>query len=119
MGRILLVEDEVFIAEMIEEALEDRGFQVRSAHTDRSAYAILDDEAHAFTLLIADVNLGVGTSGFDVARRARELNPELRVIYISGHAAHLQKMGVADSIMFPKPFYPEELADQVVALLQG
>lgn len=41
------------------------------------------------------------------------------MIYISGHAAHLQKMGVADSIMFPKPFYPEELADQVVALLQG
>jgi DNA-binding response OmpR family regulator len=118
MGRILLVEDEVFIAEMIEEALADRGYQVSSAHTDRSAYAILEDEALAFTVLIADINLGPGTTGFDVARRARELHPELKVIYITGHAAHLQKMGVADAIMFPKPFYPDELADQVAALLQ-
>lgn len=117
MGQILLVEDEVLIAEMIEEALEDRGFEVRSAHTDRTAYDILEGEARAFTVLIADVNLGAGGSGFDVARRARELHPELKVIYITGHAAHLDRMGVADGIMFPKPFYPEELVDRVAALL--
>jgi DNA-binding response OmpR family regulator len=118
MGRILLVEDEVLIAEMIEEALEDRGFQVRSAHTDRGAYDILEGEARAFNVLIADVNLGPGTSGFDVARRARELHPDLKVIYITGHAAHLEKMGVRDSVMFPKPFYPDDLADRVADLLE-
>src|ERR1700753_696257 len=90
MGQILLVEDETFIAEMIQDALEDRGLHVRSAHTDRSAYDILEGEARAFSLLIADINLGPGGSGFDVARRARELHPELKVVYISGHAAHLQ-----------------------------
>lgn len=117
MGQILLVEDEIFIAEMIEEALEDRGYQVRSAHNDRCAYDIIEGEARAFSLLIADINLGPGSSGFDIARRARELHPDLKVIYISGHAAHLDKMGVADSIMFPKPFYPDELAEQVASLL--
>lgn len=119
MGEILLVEDEVLIAEMIEEALEDRGFQVRSAHTDRSAYDILEGEARAFTVLIADINLGAGSSGFDVARRARELHPELKVIYITGHAAHMGKMGVTGSVMFPKPFYPDELADRVADLVAG
>lgn len=119
MGQILLVEDEVLIAEMIEEALSDRGYQVRSAHTGRGAYDILEGEARAFTVLIADVNLGAGASGFDVARRARELHPDLKVIYITGHAAHLEKMGVTDAVMFPKPFYPDELADRVADLIDA
>ncbi|CAN7282464.1 response regulator [Phenylobacterium sp. LjRoot225] len=118
MGQVLLVEDEAFIAEMIQDALEDRGLQVKSVYSDRSAYAALEDEAQSFSVLIADINLGPGTTGFDVARRARELHPELKVVYITGHAAHLQKQGVNDSVMFPKPFYPEELAERVVALLQ-
>jgi DNA-binding response OmpR family regulator len=117
MGQILLVEDETFIAEMIQDALEDRGLEVQSAHTDRGAYAILEGEARSFEVLIADINLGPGTTGFDVARRARELHPDLKVVYISGHAAHLQKQGVEGSMMFPKPFYPDELADQIVALM--
>jgi len=119
MGRILLVEDEVLIAEMIEEALEDRGFQVRSAHTDRRAYDILEGEARAFSVLIADINLGPGSTGFDVARRARELHPDLKVVYITGHAAHMDKLAVTDSLMVPKPFYPDELADRVADLVAG
>ena len=64
MGQILLVEDETFIAEMIQDALEDRGLAVKSAHTDRGAYALLEGEARSFTMLIADINLGPGVSGF-------------------------------------------------------
>jgi DNA-binding response OmpR family regulator len=41
------------------------------------------------------------------------------VVYITGHAAHLQKQGVDDAVMFPKPFYPDELAERVVAMLQA
>ena len=119
MGQILLVEDETFIAEMIQDALEDRGLAVKSARTDRGAYDLLEGEARSFAMLIADVNLGRGGSGFDVARRARELHPELKVVYITGHAAHLQKQGVEGSLMFPKPFYPEELAERVVELLDS
>ena len=116
MGQVLLVEDEIFIAEMIQDALEDRGLRVRSAHTDRTAYALLEGEARSFAVLIADINLGPGASGFDVARRARELHPDLKVVYITGHAAHLQ--GVEGALMFPKPFYPDELAERVVELLE-
>jgi DNA-binding response OmpR family regulator len=118
MGQILLVEDETFIAEMIQDALEDRGLRVKSAHSDRTAFALLEGEARTYSLLIADINLGPGASGFEVARRARELHPELKVVYISGHASHLQDQGVAGSVMFPKPFYPDDLADQVMALLE-
>ena len=118
MGQILLVEDEVFIAEMIQDALEDRGLRVKRAHSDRTAYDLLEGEARSFTMLIADINLGNGGCGFAVARRARELHPGVKVVYITGHAAHLQKQGVEGALMVPKPFFPDELAERVVDLLE-
>jgi DNA-binding response OmpR family regulator len=117
MQQVLLVEDEALISEMIQDALQDRGLCVKSADSERGAYDLLADETRAFEVLIADINLGPGGNGFDVARRARELHPRMKVVYITGHAAHLKTQGVAGSIMFPKPFYPDDLADQVTALL--
>jgi CheY-like chemotaxis protein len=119
MEQVLIVEDEVFIAEMIRDALEDRGLSVKSAYSHRSACDILDGEARDFSVLVADINLGQGGNGFEVARRARELHPDLKVIYITGHAAHLQKQGVEGSVMMPKPFYPDELADRVAAMVHA
>lgn len=119
MSTVLVVEDENEVLEIVQDALERRGLQVRTAANDERAYAILEGEARSFQVLIADINLGVGTTGFDVARRARQLHPDLQVVYITGHAAHLDRFGVPDAVMFPKPFYPEELADRVVDLLEA
>jgi DNA-binding response OmpR family regulator len=113
MAVVLLVEDEADVRELIEDAFAEAGLSTRSAATDREAYALLEREARTFAVLVADINLGVGTTGFDVARRARQLNPAIQVIYITGHAAHMKKFGVADAEMFPKPFNPSELAQRV------
>lgn len=119
MSTVLVVEDESDVLEIVQDALERRGFTVRTAETDESAYAILEREARSFQVLIADINLGVGTTGFDVARRARQLHPDLQVVYITGHAAHLDRFGVPDAVMFPKPFYPDELAERVVDIVEN
>lgn len=119
MSTVLVVEDESDVLEIVQDALERRGFMVRTAETDEHAYAILEKEARSFQVLIADINLGVGTTGFDVARRARQLHPDLQVVYITGHAAHLDRFGVPDAVMFPKPFYPDELAERVVDIVQN
>jgi CheY-like chemotaxis protein len=113
MAQVLLVEDEAEVRELIEDAFAERGLPVRSAASDEAAYALLARAASEFDVLVADINLGPGTTGFDVARRARQLNPNLKVIYITGHAAHLERHGVDGGVMFPKPFNPHELADQV------
>jgi DNA-binding NtrC family response regulator len=117
MASVLVVEDESDVLEVVQDALERRGLDVRTALNDRDAYSVLDTEARSFELLIADINLGVGVTGFDVARHARQLNPDLKVIYITGHAAHLERFGVSDAVMFPKPFYPDELADRALRML--
>lgn len=119
MSTVLVVEDENEVLEVVQDALERRGLTVRTAETDEHAYAILEAEARSFNVLIADINLGVGTTGFDVARRARQLHPDLRVVYITGHAAHLDRFGVPDAVMFPKPFYPDELAERVVDIIEN
>ncbi|HVI34308.1 response regulator [Phenylobacterium sp.] len=119
MTTVLLVEDEADVRELIEDAFADRGFEVRSADTDTRAYQLLEQQAPVIDVLVADINLGAGTTGFDVARRARQLRPELKVVYITGHAAHLDRFGVDGAVMFPKPFNPRELADQVAGLLDG
>lgn len=113
MRAVLLVEDEAEVRKLIEEAFAEAGLLVASAANDRAAYALLEREARSFDMLVADVNLGAGTTGFDVARRARQLNPAMQVIYITGQAAHLANLGVPGAEMFPKPFSPVELADRV------
>jgi two-component system, cell cycle response regulator CpdR len=119
MSTVLVVEDEADVLEIVQDALERKGISVRTALSDREAYSVLDGEPRTFRLLIADINLGEGVTGFDVARHARQLNPDLKVVYITGHAAHLDRFGVPDSVMFPKPFYPDELADRVSDMLNG
>lgn len=119
MATVLLVEDEADVRELIEDAFADRGLDVRSADTDTRAYQLLEQQGRGIDVLVADINLGPGTTGFDVARRARQLRPDLKVIYITGHAAHLDRFGVDGALMFPKPFNPRELAEQVAHLLDG
>lgn len=118
MAAVLVVEDEAEVRKLIEEAFVQAGLSVASAPTDASAYSLLEQEPRSFAVLVADINLGKGTTGFDVARRARQLNPGIKVIYITGQAAQVGKFGVADGEMFPKPFSPVALADRVLQKLQ-
>jgi DNA-binding response OmpR family regulator len=119
MASILVVEDEAEVAELVRDALIEAGFEVKVALSDKAAYRVLQREARSFSALIADINLGEGVTGFDIARRARQLHPGLKVVYITGHAAHLDRFGVDGAVMFPKPFNPTELAHQVIDLVGG
>ena len=114
MTSVLVVEDEAEVRLVIEMALEDAGLSFASAPTDTSAYDLLEREGRGFSVLVTDINLGSATTGFDVARRARQLNPGIKVIYITGHgAAPMGRFGVEGAELLPKPFSPFELAARV------
>jgi DNA-binding response OmpR family regulator len=119
MVNVLLVEDELQVAELTRDALTDAGFSVTVATDDIAAYRSLEREARSFAAVVTDINLGSGVTGFDVARRARLLNHCIKVVYISGQGPHAEQFSVSDAMMVAKPYNPRDLADQVVAFLEA
>ena len=111
---ILVVEDEVLIQDLIQASLQEAGYQVCAVGDGAEGLAVLEQQASSLGGLVTDVNLGTAINGWKVAARARELNPNLPVIYISGDSAHeWAAHGVPNSLMISKPFAQIEV---VVAL---
>jgi DNA-binding response OmpR family regulator len=67
---------------------------------------------------VLDIKLGKdGIKGWDVARRARAINPALPVIYMRGADEEWAIQGVPKSILLNKPFAPAQLVTAVAQLL--
>jgi two-component system nitrogen regulation response regulator NtrX len=83
MSRVLIVDDEPGIRDVLKDVLEDEGLETRTAEDGFRGLSILDDDAIDVVLL--DVwlpNMG----GIDVLKAIREKHPEIETIMISGHA---------------------------------
>ncbi len=73
---------------------------------------------YEFRALVTDVNLKGAKSGWDLARLARERDPDFPVVYMTGTAADdWAKLGVPNSILLTKPFAPAQLVTAVSQLL--
>jgi hypothetical protein len=68
--------------------------------------------------VVPDVNLGAGTTGYDVAKFARQMISDV-VVYVSGEVvpASFAAFGVPNSTFIAKPFRPDELVDAVTKKL--
>jgi CheY-like chemotaxis protein len=110
MGRVLVVEDDHEICALITDILEEAGFETECVQNDRSAYAIIPT-LPTVAALVVDINLGAGTTGFDVARFARQVIPNLPVLYVTGEASpdSFRAFGVPQSSFVAKPFTAQEL----------
>jgi CheY-like chemotaxis protein len=108
---VLVVDDEVLVREFVELALVEAGFDVLAV-VRKEALATLNEQAAALRALITDIGVGPGISGWDIASHARELQPRVPVVYLSGYGAEdWPAQGVPDSLMLQKPV----TSDQVVA----
>lgn len=83
MGRVLLVEDELLVREVAAEDLGEAGFDVTPASDGDEALAILRDNSQ-FDLLFTDIRMPGSTDGWELAREAKQLIPDLKVIYATG-----------------------------------
>lgn len=109
-GRILVVEDDAGVADVVRALLGEEGFECVWVRTDTAAQdAILASPPPM--ALVLDVNLGLGTTGFDVARFGRQRHPDIPVIFMSGsvNEASFKAFGVPHSHFLTKPFSLEEL----------
>ncbi|MGM4896976.1 response regulator [Tardiphaga sp. 839_C3_N1_4] len=117
---ILLVEDEELIRNVVEDTLDDGGFKVVLAESGEEAVKLLDASDPKYRALVTDIKLGGhGTlTGWDVARHARSIDPELAVVYMTGDsAAEWASQGVPNSVLLTKPFAPAQLITAVAQLL--
>ncbi len=80
--RVLVVDDEVLIALLTASWLEDLGCEVETAVDGSEALAKLGNDQR-IEVLISDVNMP-GISGYQVADRAKQMRPDLKVILLSG-----------------------------------
>jgi DNA-binding response OmpR family regulator len=116
---VLYVDDDALIRELVASALEEAGFEVVVAENGAAAITTLDEDADSFCAVVTDIDLGVGPNGWEVARRARELNNALSVIYVTGGSgSDWQSNGVKNSIMLVKPFSMKQLVNTVSSLLK-
>jgi DNA-binding response OmpR family regulator len=116
---ILVVEDDQSIQSIVEEALSDGGFEPAIASSGEEALTALRGTGSKYRMLVLDIKLGKdGIKGWDVARRARAINPALPVIYMTGaDADDWAIQGVPKSILLNKPFAPAQLVTAVAQLL--
>jgi len=115
--RILVLEDEALVCDLVVEALLDEGVETLCANDPAAALELLASHRASLRVLLTDVNLGAAMDGFEVAREARRLIPHIFVLYATGHAeADIAAKGVAGAMIAPKPFALHELAGRLAAL---
>jgi DNA-binding response OmpR family regulator len=115
---ILLVEDEQLIVLTIEEAFTAGGFALTSVASGTDAIRELEKPDTAYRALVTDIHLRDKVTGWDVAKRAREVAPDMAVVYMSGAAAaEWSAHGVPHSVLVTKPFAPAQLVTAVSQLL--
>ena len=116
MSRILIIEDEVSIAELEKDYLELSGFEVDMEHSgDTGLEKALNTE---YDLIILDLMLP-GIDGFEICRRIRE-DKNIPVIMVSAKKEDIDKirgLGMGADDYITKPFSPSELVARVKAHL--
>jgi CheY-like chemotaxis protein len=116
---ILVIEDDEAIQGIVEEALTEGGFEPAIAASGEEAVTLLQGKT-AYRALVTDINLPGPLDGWQVAKRAREIDPEFPVIYMTGAAGdEWASKGVPNSILLNKPFAPAQLVTAVSQLLNS
>ena len=116
LRRIILAEDDDSMRGFLERALERAGYDVTACANGKEAYERLRREP--FTLLLTDIVMPL-MDGIELARRASELDPDLKIMFITGFAAvTLNNETPKDARVLSKPFHLKDLVREVDRLLE-
>ncbi len=119
LSRILLAEDDDSMRGILERALTKAGYDVASFANGAEAYERLKEEP--FSLLLTDFVMP-HMDGIELARRASELDPDLKIMFITGFAAvtlNNAADALEDARVLSKPFHLKDLVTQVETLLEA
>jgi len=109
---VLLVEDDEALRELVHEFLETSGYRVLVASDPAAALEDARGHEGAIHLLLTDISMP-SMNGRELARRVKELRPEIRVLYMSGYSEDAMAHGGVPepgALLILKPFSQEALA---------
>ena len=117
---VLVVEDDQLVRATVEESLSEGGFKTVSIASGEEALALLQENISQYRALVTDINLLGRLDGWEVARAAREIDPAMPVIYMTGtHGEDWASKGVPHSVLLIKPFAPAQIVTAVAGLLNA
>ena len=111
--KILLAEDDNDMRRFLVKALENAGYEVIDYDNGMSAYRRLREEP--FELLLTDIVMPE-MDGIELARRAAELDPDIKIMFITGFAAvalNADSKAPKDAKVLSKPFHLRDLVAEV------
>ncbi|WP_068313336.1 cell cycle two-component system response regulator CpdR [Polycladidibacter hongkongensis] len=117
MSKILLAEDDGDMRRFLQKALEKAGHDVVCFDNGKSAYERVREEP--FSLLLTDIVMPE-MDGIELARKATQLDPDLKVMFITGFAAvalNHDSQTPKDAKVLSKPFHLRELVQEVEKML--
>ena len=117
---VMVVDDERAIRELVKRCLPDPRFRLAEASGGDEAIALVGDPK-TLDLLITD-EMMPGMEGHELSRCLRAGNPNLKVLYLTGHSDRLfeakRQMWALEAYL-DKPFTPESLREAVAMLMVG
>ena len=117
MAKIILAEDDNDMRRFLVKALQNAGYDVISFDNGLSAYQRLREEP--FELLLTDIVMPE-MDGIELARRASELDPDIKIMFITGFAAVALNSDTAapkNAKVLSKPVHLRELVNEVHKML--
>ena len=120
MKRILVVDDEEDLREILRFNLEAEGFEVETAASAEEALSTFHLSPFAFHLILLDVMMDK-MSGFEMAQRMREVGDNTPIIFLTARDAHddqLQGFDVGADDYITKPFSFDTVLARVKAVLR-
>jgi CheY-like chemotaxis protein len=112
--RILFVDDDEQILALVSDFFGDDELDLVTAKDGAEALRILEGDA-PIDLLVTDIVMPGGIDGFDIAHRAKQLRPDLHVIYISGFIKNIPwgEKGIGYGPLISKPFRLDDLGREM------
>jgi CheY-like chemotaxis protein len=111
-GKVLVVDDEVFVRMLVADVLDEAGFEVVEAADARTALKRLE-LADDVQVLFTDINMPPGMSGLELAGQVHQRWPRVGIVVSSGFERPSRDQIADGGIFVPKPFRAEDIVRAV------
>jgi two-component system, cell cycle sensor histidine kinase and response regulator CckA len=120
VGTILVAEDDELVLKYTTRVLTNAGYRVRTARDGEEAIRLLEDQGGAIALALLDVIMP-RMSGKAAADRMKRIQPELPILFLTGHDFHLLEVDLLPDTtteVLCKPFQPDQLLGKISAMIK-